>query len=83
MGKHACALPFLQNFRGKKESSKLLQEIYVPFSKEAPEFTCLQNKSFENTVCFPTVFPNRLEKLLPFLSNLKLSSAQSFSWDES
>ena len=39
---------------------------------------CLQEKSFENTV-----FPTRLENLLPFACNLKLSSANSLSLEES
>ena len=44
---------------------------------------------FENTVGkgaispFPTVFSTRLDNFLPFLSNLKLSSANSFSLEES
>ena len=55
---------------------------------------CLQYKSFENTVGkgqiakgssypFPTVFSARLEIFLPFLLNLKLSSAKIFSLEES
>ena len=32
---------------------------------------------------FPTVFSTRLESFLPFSSNLKLSSANSFIWEES
>ena len=32
---------------------------------------------------FPTVFSAHLEDFLPFLSNLKLSSANSFSLEES
>ena len=47
------------------------------------------DKPFENTVGkgeispFPTVFSTRLDNFLPFLSNLKLSSANSFSLEES
>ena len=53
------------------------------------------NKPFENTVgkgeiarneqflLFPTVFSTRLDNFLPFSSNLKLSSANSFSLEES
>ena len=58
-------------------------------------FTCLQRKSFENTVgkgeialneqflLFPTVFSTRLANFLLFSSDLKLSSANSFSLEES
>ena len=49
------------------------------------------NKPFENTrgkgeiaiSTFPTVFSTRLDNFLPFSSNLKLSSANSFSSEES
>ena len=47
------------------------------------------NKPFENTVekgeisTFPTMSSTRLDNLLPFSSNLKLSSANSFSLEES
>ena len=64
-----------------------------PFPKQALVFMSLQYKSFEITVgkgeiawteqfllvTFPTVFSTRLENFLPFSSNLKLSSANSFS----
>ena len=55
---------------------------------------CLQYKSFENTVgkgeiarneqflLFPTVFSTCLEYFLPSLSNLKLSCAYSFIFEE-
>ena len=51
-------------------------------------FTCLQYKSYENTVgkgevARPAVFSTHLESFLPFSSNLKLSSANSFSLEES
>ena len=60
-------------------------------------FTCLQYKSFESTIgkgeialnkqflLFPQFFSiaNLLENFLPFSSNLKLSSAISFSFEES
>ena len=50
-------------------------------------FDALGKQAFENTVGkgeiaispFPTVFSTRLENFLPFSSNLKLSSADSFS----
>ena len=56
--------------------------------------TPLGNKPFENTVGkgeiaqraispFPTVFSTHLDNFLPFSSNLKLSSANSFSLEES
>ena len=62
-----------------------------PFPKQTLVFTCLHYKSFENTVgkgeivrdeqflLFPE-FSTHLENFLPFLSNLKLSSANSFSF---
>ena len=58
-------------------------------------FTYRQYKSFENTVgkgeiardeqflLFPTVFSTLLENFLPFSSNSKLSSANSFNLKES
>ena len=67
---------------------------HKPFPKKALVFTCLQYKSFENTVgkgetarnkqflLFP-VFSILLENFLPFSSNLKLSSANPFSLEES
>ena len=62
-----------------------------PFPKQALVFTCLQYKSFENTVgkgeithneqfLFPHCFLPFLENFLPFSSNLNLSSPPSFSW---
>ena len=62
-----------------------------PFPKQALVFSGLLYKSFENTVgkgeiarnkqflLFP-VFSNRLENFLPFSSNLKSSSANSFNF---
>ena len=53
------------------------------------------NKHFENTMgkgeiarneqflLFPQVFSTRLDNFLPFSSNLKLSSANSFGFEES
>ena len=67
----------------------------LPFPKQALVFTCLQYKSFENTVGkgeiahkqaispFATVFSTLLKTFLPFSSNLKLSSAISFSLEGS
>ena len=55
----------------------------------------LGNKPFENTVgkgeiarneqflFFPTLFSTRLDNFLPFSSNLKLTSANSLSLEES
>ena len=65
-----------------------------PFPKQALIFTCMQYKSFENTVekeklliraisLFPTAFSNHLKNFLPHTSNLKLLSANSFSLEES
>ena len=71
-----------------------MQSINRPFPKQAVVFTCLQYKSFENTMgkgeiahyeqflLFP-VFPTHLEKFLSFSTNVKLSSANSFSLKES
>ena len=65
-----------------------------PFPKQALGFMCLQYKSFENTVgkgeiahnkqflFFPTVLFTGLENFPPFLSNSTLSSANSFSLEE-
>ena len=67
------------------------QETFQPFPKQAGVFTCLQEKSFENTVrkgeiahnkqflLFP-VFSTHFENFVP--SNIKLSSANSFSLEE-
>ena len=61
-----------------------------PFPNKPLFFTCLQSKSFENTVGkgeiaspFPTLFSIFLENFLPFSSNSKLSPANSFSLKES
>ena len=65
-----------------------------PFPHNDTFFTPLGNQPFKNTVgkgeigCdkhypFPTMFSTRLDNLLPFLSNLKLWSANSFSLEES
>ena len=65
--------------------------LFKPFPKQALLFTCLQYKSFENTVgkgeiacngqslLFPQLFSTCLENCLPFSSNLKLLAANSFS----
>ena len=67
---------------------------FQPFPKQALVFTCLQYKSYENTVgkgeiahneqflLFP-VFSTLLENYLPFSLNLNLLSANSFSLEES
>ena len=62
--------------------------ITKPVSEQTLVFMCLQCKSFENSLGkgeiaispFPTVFFTQLEN---FSSNLKLSSASSFSLEES
>ena len=63
-----------------------------PFPKQAFVFTCLQYKSYENAVAkgeiysyqaislFTTVFSTLSENFPPFLSNSKLSSANSFQF---
>ena len=70
------------------------QLTYQPFPEQALVFTCLQHKSFENTVekgeiacnkqflLFP-VFSTFFKNFLQFSSNLKLSVANSFSSEES
>ena len=67
----------------------------LTLSQTSPGFTCLQYKSFENTVgkgeiahseqflLFPTVFSTSLENFLRFSSSSKLSSADTFSLEES
>ena len=66
-----------------------------PFPKQALVFKSLQYKSFENTVgqveiarneqflLFPQFFSTLLDNFLPFSSNLKLSSANSLSLEQS
>ena len=65
-----------------------------PFPKQALVFMCLQYKSFENTAgkgeiarneqfLLFSVFSIILENFLPFLYNLRLSSASSFNLGES
>ena len=66
----------------------------LPFPKQALVFTCLQYKSFENFVgkgeiarneqflLFPQCFFALLYNFPPFSSNLKLSSSNSFSLEE-
>ena len=69
--------------------------VILNLSQIIPGFTCLQNKSFENTVGKGEIARNEQFRLFPqcFLpvwrtfwslsSNLKLSSADSFSLEES
>ena len=77
--------------RGTKFSCGLQMLLTLP----ALVFTCLKYKSFKNSVGkgengrneqfspFSTVFSTLLENFLPLLSNMKLSSAKSFSLEES
>ena len=72
-----------------------MQDKCLPSPKQAQVFTCLQFKTFENTVEKGEIAPEEQFLLfpqcfLPFLrtschisSNLKLSSASSFSLEES
>ena len=65
-----------------------------PFPHILHLLTPLGNKPFENNVgkgeiarnkqilLFPTVFSTHLDNFLPFLSNLKMSSANSFNLEE-
>ena len=73
-------------------SLKLNSRPDYPFPKQALVFTCLLYKSVEKTVrkrrncsyqaisLFPAVFSIHLENFLPFLSNLKLWSANLSLW---
>ena len=62
---------------------QLLQtSITLTFPKQALVFTCLQYNSFENTVGKGEIARNE-PFFLPFLTHLKLSSANAFSLDES
>ena len=70
-------------------SSQSVIGPFNPFPNKPCLFTRMQYKSFENTVGkgeiafpFPTVFSTHLENFLSFSSNLKLSSANSFSLEE-
>ena len=67
---------------------------YKPYPKQALVFKCLLDKSFENTpgegeiahyeqFLLFAVFSTCLESFLPFSTNLKLSSANSLSLEES
>ena len=74
---------------------KIFLKSFLTLPKKALVLTCLQYKSFENTVekgeiagdeqflLFPTVFSTSMENHLPFSSNLELLSAKSFSLEES
>ena len=67
----------------------------VPFPKQALVFTCLQYKSFENTVgkgdiarneqflLFPQCFQPFLQNCPPFSSDLELLSVNSFNMEVS
>ena len=69
------------------------QKIFQVFPRQAVVFTCLQYKSFENTVGkgeiagaispFSTMFSALSENFPPFSSNLKLLSVNSLSLEES
>ena len=63
------------------------KKAFLTLSKQAPNYTCMQYKSFENTFGkaeiahyepFSTEFSTLLENFLPFSLNLKFSSAYSF-----
>ena len=63
--------------------------IILSLSQTALVLTCLQYKSFENTVrkraisTFPSLFSTCSDNFLQISSNLKLSSANSFSLEKS
>ena len=79
-------LPVLFSYSVKQYLLKALT-----ISQTSPDFNVLQYKSFENTAGkgeiapspFPTVFSTSFENLMPFSSNSKLLSANSFSFEES
>ena len=71
-----------------------LKPLIEPFPKRALVFTCLQYKSFENAMgkgeiarneqfLLCPVFSTLLQNILPLISNLELSSADSLSLEES
>ena len=72
-----------------------MSSLNLPFPNQALNFTCLQYKSFENTVgkgeiapneqflLFPTVFSIHLENFLSFSLTLNLWSANSFNLEDS
>ena len=82
----------ITNIYMKVQISDTKELLFMPatFPKQALAFTCLQNKSYGNTVrkkkCssqaispLPTVFSTHLKNFLPFSSNLRLLSTNSFS----
>ena len=66
--------------------------VCLPFPKQALVFTCLQYKSFENTVgkgeiarneqflLFPHVFSTHLKKFLPFLIKFEIVVCKLFQY---
>ena len=86
---------FFLILRGGGGERKHCPTEYKPFPKQALVFTCLQNKSFENTVgkgeiarneqflLFPQCFLLRFGELSAISLNLKLLSAKSFGMEES
>ena len=72
----------------------MLSVLKPPFPNK-PWFSCVSSVSLENTVAkgeiarneqfllFPQCFSTRLDHFLPLLSNMKLSSANSFGLEES
>ena len=75
------------------QNHPLYTKYFIPFRINLSQ-TCLQKKSFENTVekggiarneqFLPSpVFSTLLENFLPYSSDLKLSSANSVSLEES
>ena len=81
----------------KVEITRILSfsiNVFYHFSKQTLVFTRLQSKSFENTVqkgeialnmqfLFPEVFSTSFRSFLPLSLNLKLSSANSFTLEQS
>ena len=78
-----------------RKGQKVFFHLILTLPKQALVFTCLQYKSFENTagkgeiarnqqfLLFPLCFLPIWMDFLPFSSNLKFSSANSFGLEES
>ena len=82
----ALKAPFgVNRIRHKKELKKT--DCIQPSPKQILGFTCLQYKSFTNTVgkgeiARNILFSTHLEKILSYSTNLKVSSANSFSLEQ-
>ena len=95
-GRHFLVFPECFQKASFSESLKvgIVWKRVKPFPKQALVFTCLQNKSFENTagkgemawyeqILLLSVFSTPLDNILPLSSNLKLLSANPLNLEES